>query len=120
MVSSKRPLLIPLTLEGHAGSRPQGYAKVAIAGELENAFHKRFTVTGRNRKAATVLLEHASDLTMFGADKDRRATGGGDAVEFARHDQTLQFGVKADWRDSTDHAAPPIGAYNKGSYNSRF
>ena len=73
---SQSPLFIPLALEGHAGARPEGFAKVTIAGELENAFHKRFTVTGRNRKAATILFENASDLAMFGADKrssgDRR------------------------------------------------
>ena len=51
---------------------------------------QRFTVTRSDCKTATVLFEDASDLAMFVADKDRRPTGGGDAVEFARHDQTLQ------------------------------
>ena len=54
---SQSLLLIPLALEGHTGARPQGFAKVAIAGERENALRQRFTVTGRDRKAAVILLK---------------------------------------------------------------
>ena len=63
---SQSLLLIPLALEGHTGADPHGCTKVAIAGERENAFRQRFTVTRRDRKAATVLLQDASDLPMFG------------------------------------------------------
>ena len=80
-------LLIPLALEGHTGARPHGCRKVTIAGERENALRQRFTVTRSDRQAATVLLEDSSDLAMFGANKDGRTTGGGDAVEcWARSD----------------------------------
>ena len=39
-------LLIPLALEGHTGARPQGYAKVTIAGERENVFRRGVRLTG--------------------------------------------------------------------------
>ena len=69
-------VLIPLALEGYTGAGRKGCADVAIAGERD-WFRQRFTVTGRNRKAATVLFENPSDLPMFGAGVDRWATGGG-------------------------------------------
>ena len=45
----REPLFIPLALEGQR-ARPRGCAKVAIAGERENAIRQRFTVTGRHVK----------------------------------------------------------------------
>ena len=38
---SQSLLLIPLALKGYTGARPQRCTKVAIAGELENAFRQR-------------------------------------------------------------------------------
>ena len=58
-----------------------------------------FTVTLCNRKAASNLLKEARDFSVLGADEDRRTPGGGDAVEFARHDQALQRGIEADQVD---------------------
>ena len=96
---SQSPLLIPLALEGHTGAPPQGCAKVAIAGERKNAFRERFTVTRRDGKAAAALLEDACDFTVSRADKDSGTAGGGDAVEFARHDErplTLDLGSRGE------------------------
>ena len=62
-------LLIPLALEGRTGVRPQGYTKVVIAGERENALRQRLTVSRRNRKAAVVLLKHAQKVSGSAAGR---------------------------------------------------
>ena len=61
---SESLLLIPLALEGQAGARPQGCAKVSIAGKLENAFRQRFTVTRCHRKAAAIFFKEPRDFAV--------------------------------------------------------
>ena len=84
-------------------ARPQGYAKVAIAGERENAFRQRFTVTGWNRKAATVLFEDASDLHVHHPGVRASARFGEDASErLAQEVQALPYGNAAIEQEGPD------------------
>ena len=64
-------------------------------------FRQRFTVTGCNRKAASNLLEEPCDFPVLGTNENRWTAGGGDAVEFARHDQTFQTWDRGSWTSPT-------------------
>ena len=83
-------LFVPPALKGDACARPELRAKIAVSSELKNSIRECLAIARRHREAASSFVKQARDFSILGTYKESWAAGGGDAVEFARHDQTFQ------------------------------
>jgi hypothetical protein len=67
-----------------------------VSREFADRLRQRGAVADRNSAAASVKGNKTRDLAVGVSDKDRRSAGGGDAVEFARDNQSFEFWPQRD------------------------
>ena len=107
---SQSLLLIPLALERHAGACPMDAERSRSLASARMRSASASPSPGVTVKAASNLLKEACNFSVLGANENRGTAGGGDAIEFARHDQALQGGIEADQVDIPDAQKFPLGA----------
>src|SRR5512134_521980 len=94
-----RDRFVKLALEGAPRVLFHAPARGRVSCELEDGAGETGAVSLGDPAAAPVMCGQPGNLAVSGPDEDRRASSGGDPIEFARNDQSFERGPQRDEMD---------------------